>query len=165
MDDVIVHAPNTETHLRHLQEVLHVHLRAGLKLQPHKTHLLRAEAAYLGHIINANGIQPDPEKVAAVQNWLECTNITDLQAFLGLCNYYRQFVEKYSQVALPLLRYLEGAPKKKSPIVFDQAAKDAFQELKNRLVSAPVLSYPNFDENANNFILDTDWSQVRSSLL
>ena len=81
----------------------------------------------------------------------------------GLCNYYRQFVENYSQVALPLLRFLEGSPKKKSPIQFDEAARKSFQELKDRLVQAPILTYPDFSPNSEKFILDTDWSQVRNS--
>ena len=85
LDDIIVHAKDVSSHLRHLDEVLVTHLRAGLKLQPHKTALLRSEAAYLGHIINAEGIKPDPSKIAVVKNWPECTNITDLQAFLGKC--------------------------------------------------------------------------------
>ena len=78
---------------------------------------------------------------------------------LGLCNYYRVFVDEYSRVALPLLKYLENSPKKKAPIVLDQAAREAFQELKKRLVEAPILAFPDFEENSRPFILDTDWSQ------
>ena len=159
LDDVIVHAETVEAHLRHLEEVLHVHLAAGLKLQPHKTALMRAEAVYLGHVINEKGVQPDPKKIEVIVNWPKCEDITNLQAFLGLCNYYRTFVDKYSEVALPLLRYLEGSPKKKAPIEFDQAAEEAFAKLKLCLTQAPILSYPNFQEGSQDFILDTDWSQ------
>ena len=142
-----------------LEQVLAVHLSAGLRLQPHKSLLFRAEALYLGHIISSQGVRPDPEKVRTIENWKESEDITNLQAFLGLCNYYRVFVEEYSSLALPLLKYLENSPKKKAPIVLDQPARKAFQELKKKLVEAPILSFPDFEENSRPFLLDTDWSQ------
>lgn len=159
LDDIIIHSRTPEEHLGHLEQVLAVHLSAGLRLQPHKSLLLRAEALYLGHIISSEGVRPDPEKIQVIQDWEESDNITNLQAFLGLCNYYRVFVDDYSRIALPLLRYLENSPKKKAPIILDQDARDAFQELKKRLVQCPILSFPDFEENSRPFLLDTDWSQ------
>ena len=159
LDDIIIHSRTPEEHLGHLEQVLAVHLSAGLRLQPHKSLLLRAEALYLGHIISSEGVRPDPEKIQVIQDWEESDNITNLQAFLGLCNYYRVFVDDYSHIALPLLRYLENSPKKKAPIILDQDARDAFQELKKRLVQCPILSFPDFEENSRPFLLDTDWSQ------
>ena len=159
LDDIIIHSRTPEEHLGHLEQVLAVHLSAGLRLQPHKSLLLRAEALYLGHIISSEGVRPDPEKIQVIQDWEESDNITNLQAFLGLCNYYRVFVDDYSRIALPLLRYLENSPKKKAPIILDQDAREAFQELKKRLVQCPILSFPDFEENSRPFLLDTDWSQ------
>ena len=159
LDDIIIHSRTPEEHLGHLEQVLAVHLSAGLRLQPHKSLLLRAEALYLGHIISSEGVRPDPEKIQVIQDWEESDNITNLQAFLGLCNYYRVFVDDYSRIALPFLRYLENSPKKKAPIILDQDARDAFQELKKRLVQCPILSFPDFEENSRPFLLDTDWSQ------
>lgn len=159
MDDIIIHSRTPEEHLGHLEQVLAVHLSAGLRLQPHKSLLFRAEALYLGHIISSEGVQPDPEKIKTIQSWEESKDVTNLQAFLGLCNYYRVFVDEYSRVALPLLRFLEGSPKKKEPITLDRAAQEAFQELKKKLTDAPILAYPDFEENSKPFILDCDWSQ------
>ena len=96
LDDIIVHAPNVELHLEYLEKVLQVHLQAGLRLQPHKTNLLRDEAVYLGHVINSDGVRPDPAKLDAVQDWPQPTNITELQSYLGLCNYYRDFIPMFA---------------------------------------------------------------------
>ena len=155
LDDIIVHAPNVELHLEYLEKVLQVHLQAGLRLQPHKTNLLRDEAVYLGHVINSDGVRPDPAKLDAVQDWPQPTNITELQSYLGLCNYYRDFVPTYSEVALPLLKFLEGSPPKKQPIQFGPDAIEAFVALKKALCQAPILAFPNFQDDAAPFILDS----------
>ena len=118
---------------------------------------MRKEALYLGHLIDEQGIRPDPSKTKIISEWPESRTITQLQSFLGLCNYYRGFVPQFSHIALPLTRYLEGSPAKNSPIKFDDAAKKAFAELKEKLVTAPILAYPNFEKDAPPFILDTDW--------
>ena len=157
LDDVIVHSGSPEVHLENLEKVLRAHWNAGLKLQPHKTLLMRKEALYLGHLIDEQGIRPDPSKTKIISEWPESRTITQLQSFLGLCNYYRGFVPQFSHIALPLTRYLEGSPAKNSPIKFDDAAKKAFAELKEKLVTAPILAYPNFEKDAPPFILDTDW--------
>lgn len=164
LDDVIVHSGSPEVHLENLEKVLRAHWNAGLKLQPHKTLLMRKEALYLGHLIDESGIRPDPSKTKIISEWPESRTITQLQSFLGLCNYYRGFVPQFSHIALPLTRYLEGSPVKNSPIKFDDAAKKAFAELKEKLVTAPILAYPNFEKEAPPFILDTDWSQDHKTI-
>ena len=73
----------------------------------------------------------------------------------GPGNYYRDFVPTYSEVALPLLKFLEGSPPKKQPIQFGPDAVEAFVALKKALCQAPILAFPNFQDDAAPFILDS----------
>ena len=57
---------------------------------------------FLGHIISANGIAPDPQKIEAVHNIQPSKNVTQLRLFLGLARYYRQFIQNFSSIARPL---------------------------------------------------------------
>ena len=60
------------------------------------------ELFYLGHIISAKGVWMDPDKVKAIVEWSTLTNLTQLRGFLGLCGFYRRFVNGYSRHATPL---------------------------------------------------------------
>ena len=60
------------------------------------------EMLYLGHIINAEGVQVDMEKIRAIRDWLAPKTVTELRSFLGLCTYYRRYVKGFSQFAAPL---------------------------------------------------------------
>ena len=74
----------------------------GLKLKPSKCQLFRDEVPYLGHIISAEGVATDPEKVKAVEEWPTPVTVKQLQAFLGLAGYYRRYIERFAQIAAPL---------------------------------------------------------------
>lgn len=87
IDDVIIFAPDFDTHLKRLQEIFDRLVTAGLKLAPRKCHLLRKEVVFLGHRVSAAGIRTDPSKVEAVQAWPTPTNVTHVCSFLWLCSY------------------------------------------------------------------------------
>jgi hypothetical protein len=106
---------------------------------------------FLGHIISPKGIAPDPEKIEAVQQILPPKNVTQLRSFLGLVGYYRQFICNFSAIAKPLNQLLQ----KDEPYKWTDAQHEAFIELKQRLISAPILRYPDFRKV---FILATDAS-------
>ena len=89
LDDVIVIAPDFQSHLDRLAEVLQRLQQAGLKLKPKKCELLQTEVRYLGHLVSAEGIATDPEKVEAIREWPRPTCVRELQAFLGTAGYYR----------------------------------------------------------------------------
>ena len=128
---------------------------AGLKLKPSKCHFLRKEVAFLGHVVSSAGIKTGAEKVKAVKTCPVPQNMKELQSFLGLAGYYRKFIFGFSIIAEPLYKLC----RKNVPFCWQQEQPAAFEELKNRLVSAPVLAYPEFSSAAGSFILDTDANQ------
>ena len=93
---------------------------------------------FLGHVISKDGISVDPQKIEAVVNWPRPSNVTEVRSFLGLVGYYRRFVKDFSKIALPLTQLTQKG------ILFDWTDQRelTFQELKTRLVTAPILTLP-----------------------
>lgn len=156
MDDVIVYGSNLKDHNEKLKEVFERLKCSNLKLQPDKCEFLRKEVIFLGHKITENGVQPNPDKVKCVQEYPIPKNIKDVQAFLGLCNYYRRFIKDFASIAKPLT----DLTKKGNAFNWTETQQNAFQTLKFKLCSEPILKYPNFQEP---FILTTDASDFAIS--
>ena len=108
---------------------------------------------YLGHVVSKEGVATDPDKVADIKKWHPPRTIKELHAFLGTAGYYRQYLKDYATSAKPLTRLTI----KEVPWEWDAAAQEAFEKLKEGLVTAPVLGYP---DPAVKYILDTDASTV-----
>ena len=153
MDDIIVVSPDFDTHISRLEEVLQRLQKAGLKLKPTKCKLLQDQVEYLGHVVSAQGVATDPKKIEAIKDWPTPKDMKGLQAFLGLAGYYRQYIQDYATIAKPLT-VLTG---KGVEWKWGMEAENAFQELKRRLINAPILSYP---DPKLPYILDTDASAV-----
>ena len=152
-DDIIVVRTTFQEHLHHLTSVF-THLRgAGLKLKPKKCTLCRQQVTFLGHIVSTDGVATDPSKTEAVSKWPIPQNRKEVQQFLGLANYYRRFVKDFALISKPLQRLTE----KNAPFEWTIGCQNAFDELRKRLVSSPVLAYPDYERR---FILDTDASDV-----
>ena len=154
-DDIIVWSDTFDEHLSRLGQVFDRIRKAGLKLKPAKCQFLKKRVTFLGHVVSCNGIETDPEKTRAVDDWPTPENLTELQSFLGLASYYRRFIFDFSIVAEPLYRL----SKKGVKFQWEPEQRKAFEELKHRLTSAPVLAYPDFSPGAGLFVLDTDASQ------
>lgn len=151
LDDIIIVSASFQDHLDRLSEVLERLEQHGLKLKPKKCHLLQKEVLFLGHIVNQHGVQTNPMLVHDIQQRMPPRTLRELQAFLGLCNYYRRFVPHFAAIAGPLNRLLA----KGTEFTWGPEQQQAFEELKNRLLNTPVLAYP---ERDGIFILDTDAS-------
>jgi len=104
LDDVIVISPDFITHISCLPEVFDRLRAAGLKFKPSKCALLQQEVTYLGHVVGRDGVAIAPEKVLAVKGWAVPLDLSELQAFLGLVWYYKQYVPGFAGVAQPLNR-------------------------------------------------------------
>jgi len=153
IDDINIYSRTFEEHLRHLQWVLDKLREANLGCRKEKCEFVRQQLKFLGHVISADGLAPDPDKVAKVQNFQHPQSVHVLRSFLGLASYYRKFVRDFSKKAAPLYNLL----KKKVAYQWTSKQEQAFQTLKNALTSASILVYPDFDRL---FVLHTDASKV-----
>jgi hypothetical protein len=143
LDDVIIHSPTAEQHEKDLATVLALLKKHNLLLNAKKCTLFTPEVKYLGHIINKDGIKVDPGKTNKVQEWPIPKTLKELQSVLGLCNYFRRFIPKYSEIARPLTQLTS---KNAWHQLLTVAETQAFQELKDKLVSPPVLAIRQFDK-------------------
>ena len=151
IDDVIVFGRTFGEELERLREVLRRLRAANLKLSPKKCLLFQVEVPFLGHVVGRDGVRTDPQKITAVQEWPVPKNVAEVRSFLGLCTYYRRFVQGFAQVAAPLHRLT----KKGVHFNWDDQCQGAFDSLKRALTEAPVLPYP---DPTRPYLLDTDAS-------
>lgn len=142
LDDLILVSQTFEEHLELLKDVFQRLRTASLKLNIEKCKFCQTELKYLGHMINSEGIGTDPDKVRAIVEYPRPTTVTRLRSFLGLASWYRRFIDKFSKIVAPLT----GLLKKGVKWNWSEKQEKAFCELKNRLVSAPILSCPDFSQ-------------------
>ena len=153
LDDIVIYASSLADHNIKLREVLDRLRTHRLKLQPEKCEFLRKEVNYLGHQITELGVKPDPQKVAAIEKFPTPTTAKQLKTFCGMVSYYRRFIPNCSRIASPLHKLL----KKDAKFEWTEAQEHAFRHLKNKLVSQPILQYPDF---SREFTLSTDASNA-----
>ena len=152
LDDIIVFSSTVEQQLERLRLVFERIRKENLQLKPKKCHLFRKEVSFLGHRVSADGVTTEEDKVQAVKEWPVPKTVKAVRSFLGLTGYYRRFVKDYANVASPLIALTQ----KSATFKWGEEEQRAFDELKGKLVSAPVLGYPDMQEK---FILDTDASK------
>ena len=151
LDDIIIFSATFEIHLIRLDRVFDRLRNQNLKIKLTKCKFGLPSVKFLGHIVSAEGIGVDLEKISSIQDWKLPENVTEMRSFLGLASYYRRFIEDFGKISAPLTRMLEN----NRPFIWDDEGKKAFNELKLRLATAPILVYPDFTKP---FILDTDAS-------
>lgn len=163
LDDVVVFSSSVVQHLERLGMVLGRLEKEGLKAKLEKCAFFKQEVKYLGHVISAQGVATDPGKIEAVAQWRCPTTVSELRTFLGFASYYRRFVEGFAKLAAPLHRLVaevtggkSGKRKAQSlAAVWTPQCEEAFEALKGRLTSAPILAYADF---SRTFILEVDAS-------
>ena len=153
LDDVIVFSSDIDTHLERLAEVLDRLRSAGLKLKPSKCELLKTHVKYLGHVVSADGVATDPEKVKDVEEWPEPVCKNDVRRFIGTVGYYRRYIDNFATIAKPLTKLTTKLEEPNFHWGPDEA--EAFRILKTKLITAPILGYPDV---TGTFMLDTDAS-------
>src|SRR5215216_4706688 len=151
VDDINIGSKTFKEHLLHLEQVFLRLRQAGLKLSPEKCFFFETKLPVLGYVIGREGIQTDPEKVAAIQNFPVPKDLTQLRGFIALASYYRKFIKNFSSIVEPLNRLL----KKNIYYVWGKDQQIAFENLKQCLTTPPILAYPEFTKP---FILYTDTS-------
>ncbi|GAU45349.1 hypothetical protein TSUD_84720 [Trifolium subterraneum] len=139
-DDILVYSKTLSEHYYHLDQVLKVLLDNCFIANEKKCKFGCESVDYLGHIISGKRVTVDPEKIQCVIDWPIPKNVKGVRGFLGLTGYYRKFVKDYGKIAKPLTGLT-----KKDNFVWGNEAREAFEKLKLIMISAPVLTLPNFD--------------------
>ena len=141
IDDLLIHAATHEEH-RQILRKLFARLRFyHLKLNLKKCTFGSTSVSYLGYRLTPEGIMPGTDKLQAIERAPAPTSISQIRAFLGLCNFFRSHVYRYSQVAAPLIKLLKKDSGWKGPNLPPEAMQ-AFEDLKLALISEPVVAYP-----------------------
>ncbi|UYV69276.1 K02A2.6-like [Cordylochernes scorpioides] len=135
LDDIIVFSKTMEEHLQ-----------PGLKLISEKCSFGASQMKVLGHLIDGDGIYPDPDKVGAVINFPRPENVSEVRSFLGLCSYYRRFIKSFANIAGPLNELLRKGEK----FIWTDSREASINQLKSALTSEPVLGH--FDETAPIYV-------------
>ena len=154
IDDVIVYGTSFEEHMERITQVLERIESAGLKLRPDKCTLLQSEVVFLGHVVSAEGIKPNPSNISKIMEWPAPKSVKEIRQFIAMGSYYRKFVKNFAKIVRPMV----DLTKKDKPFIWTSACQAAFEELKTALVSPPIMGYPLQD--AGKFILDVDASDV-----
>jgi hypothetical protein len=149
-DDILIYSSSWAEHLQHMRQVFQLLREQKLALKRTKCSFGETQVGYLGHIISDKGVVMDPAKIEAVESWPPPRSIWALRGFLGLTGYYRKFIAGYGTVAALLTALL-----KREAFRWTEEADEAFNLLKQALMSAPLLQMPDFDRN---FIIDCDVS-------
>ncbi|CAJ0932073.1 unnamed protein product [Ranitomeya imitator] len=139
LDDILVFSDDWESHVKQVRMVFQVLRANSLFVKGSKCLFGVQKVSFLGFIFSPSTIEMDPVKVQAIYDWTKLTSVKSLQKFLGFANFYRRFIANFSSVAKPLT----DLTKKGADVVnWSSAAVEAFQELKRRFSSAPVLCQP-----------------------
>jgi hypothetical protein len=141
LNDIIVFSRDVATHRLRLKILFERLRQANLKLKHSKCRLLQRTVEFFGYRIDENGVSTDHQKIAAVINWPVPSKLREVRNFVGLRSYYRRFVQDFATIAAPL----HALTKKNQPFRSTNECQNAFDLLKQRLTSAPVLALPKDD--------------------
>ncbi|GBG58871.1 hypothetical protein CBR_g270 [Chara braunii] len=152
LDDILVYSRTLEEHLRHLRDVLDRLHRHGFYAKLSKCRFAQHKVDFLGHYVSDQGLHIDDAKITAIAEWPAPTSAKQLHNFLGLTNYYSNFIRGYARYSYVLTSTLL---RKNPPWAWTPLHEDAFRALKKAVTCSPVLHLPDFDRS---FILTTDAS-------
>ncbi len=126
IDDVVVHSSTLEEHVQRLDIVLERIHNAGLKLNAEKCTMLQPEISMLGFVVNEDGVRPDPNNTAKVEQWTPPRNVKEVRRAVAFGSYYRRFIKDYARMVKPLVELT----KKGKRFVWDQHCQQAFVDVK-----------------------------------
>jgi len=147
--DILIFSNSFEEHLVHLKQVFEIFRKYEVKINIEKYCFFKEEVELLSYVVSNNGLKTINSKVNTVAKWLKPENISKLISFLGSVGYYRKFIYNFAMIAAPLYKLL----RKNVLYIWENTHQDSFNKLKEALISAPILRYPNFNKQ---FIIRTE---------
>ncbi|GJZ56024.1 putative reverse transcriptase domain-containing protein [Tanacetum coccineum] len=151
IDDILIYSKSRKEHEGHLRLILKFLKEEKLYAKFLKCEFWLSKVQFLGPVIDSEGIHVDPAKIKSIKDWASPKTPIEIRQFLGLAGYYRQFIEGFSKISRPMMKLTQKSVK------FDWREKEeaAFQLLKQKLCSAPILALP---EGSENFVVYCDAS-------
>jgi transposase InsO family protein len=151
LDDLATASKSFEEMVKNLDLIFERLRSVGLVLKPEKTRLCQTKILWLGHIISEKGVQMNPEKIEGITKMSTPRTKKQVKSFVSMCSFYRKFVKSFSEISRPLTEMLKNHVKFR----WGPEQQEAFNSLKQRIVQAPILQFPNLGKE---FILRTDAS-------
>ncbi|GJR35765.1 reverse transcriptase domain-containing protein [Tanacetum coccineum] len=149
IDDILIYSKDKKEHEEHLKAILELLKKEKLYAKFSKCEFWIPKVQFLGHVIDSRGIHVDPAKIESIKDWASPKTPTEIRQFLGLAGYYRRFIEGFSKIAKSMTKLTQKG------IKFDWGEKEenAFQLIKQKLCSAPILALPEGSEDfmENNY--------------
>ncbi|GJT21747.1 putative reverse transcriptase domain-containing protein [Tanacetum coccineum] len=152
IDDILIYSKNKKEHEEHLKLILELLKKEELYAKFSKCEFWIPKVQFLGHVIDSEGIHVDLAKIESIKDWTSPKSPTEIRQFLGLAGYYRRFIEGFSKIAKPMTKLTQ----KKVKFEWGDKQEAAFQLLKQKLCSAPILALP---EGSEDFIAYCDASK------
>ena len=167
LDNICIFANSADQMLDRIELVFSRLKQYQLKIKPKKSFFFQTEVSFLGHVLSAKGISPNPEKVDKVRDWPIPKTSKEVHSFIGLASYYHRFIPNFTKWSRPLntlivppahqakVRHGEMKNSELTEFVWSKECQEGFDALKHALTTAPVLAYPDYTQP---FILETDAS-------
>ncbi|GJR22022.1 putative reverse transcriptase domain-containing protein [Tanacetum coccineum] len=151
IDDILIYSKDKKEHEEHLKAILELLKKEKLYAKFSKCEFWIPKVQFLGHVIDSRGIHVDPAKIESIKDWATPKTPTEIRQFLGLAGYYRRFIEGFLKIAKSMTKLTQKG------IKFDWGEKEenAFQLIKQKLCSAPILALP---EGSEDFVVYCDAS-------
>ena len=151
VDDVLIYSETAEQHVELVEWVLRRLQEEGYYAHPDKCEFFQREVSFLGHVVSEKGVAVQQHKVKAIMDWPIPRSKTEVRSFLGVTNYYRKFIAKYSEIAAPLTDLTQNDVE----FMWTEREQSAFELLKVKLTTADVLAHP---DEKKPYIITTDAS-------
>ncbi|XP_078518423.1 LOW QUALITY PROTEIN: retrotransposon-like protein 1 [Lissotriton helveticus] len=153
IDDILIFSKNMEEHVSHVRTILECLLKNQLYVKLEKCVFHTTKVEFLGFILSPDGVSMDESKLKAIRDWPAPSTVKEIQSFLGFANFYRRFIQNFSEKVSPITRLL----RKKEKFVWGSEAEGAFQFLKESFISAPILQHP---DPLEPFFVEADASNL-----
>ena len=140
-DDILIYNKSREQHFDHLTQVCTTLRKESLYGNLKKCSFFTDRVIFLGFIVSSKGVSVDPHKVQAIVEWLEPKNIHEIWSFHGLASFYCQFIKGFSTIMSPITDCM-----KQGEFVWTKANAKAFNEVKQKMIEALVMRFPNFSK-------------------